>query len=201
MKLILTMIFFQALSSAQMPGTAQFSFFKKHSSVSTDPCNGKSIGQTGSGTTAICAGTFNSATYMVTPGGCNNSTTPTCSGSTDTVSLLWGAFTITTGQTSTTTGSSNTAYLSANYSDTAAAKFCKNMNYGGYADWFLPAKDELNYLYTKKASIAGFNTSGSYYWSSTEYNGLIAWVQRFSDGLQYYYGKNNAYLVRCVRRY
>ena len=46
---------------------------------------------------------------------------------------------------------------------------------GGYTDWFLPSKDELNLMYTNKATInttatanGGSSFSSSWYWSSTE---------------------------------
>ena len=39
------------------------------------------------------------------------------------------------------------------------------------------------------------------HWSSREYNNNYAFIQRFSDGNQNYYFKNNTFLARCVRRF
>ena len=73
---------------------------------------------------------------------------------------------------------------------------------GGHIDWYLPAMNELNVLYTNRTAIGGFQTVvASWYWSATEYvtNGA-ARVQRFTDGTQNISSKNNSMIVRCVRR-
>ena len=80
-----------------------------------------------------------------------------------------------------------------------AARFCEDMVYGWYADWFLPAKDELNMLYTNKTAIWGF--AADYYWSSTEEsNATVAWYQYFLNGTQTANLKNQANHVRCIRK-
>ena len=73
------------------------------------------------------------------------------------------------------------------------------MVYGGYSDWYLPAKDELNILYSGSGSVGGFIAST--YWSSTEYNlnNFSAWYQSFTYGTQYY-SKTIALSVRCIRK-
>jgi len=93
-----------------------------------------------------------------------------------------------------------TATLEGGYH--AAARYCDKLSYGGYTDWYLPNRYELNLFYTNKVDIPGLDTSSSgYYWSSSEYDSANAWVQRLSDGLQYYAHKNYAYRVRCVRKF
>lgn len=42
--------------------------------------------------------------------------------------------------------------------------------------------------------------SSEWYWSSTECITNVSWIKRFDDGAQGGNSKNNAYLVRCVRR-
>ena len=52
-----------------------------------------------------------------------------------------------TGATSAIDGSTNTATLAALGSTYQAAYQCKNLNIGGYTDWYLPSKYELEVLY------------------------------------------------------
>lgn len=99
-------------------------------------------------------------------------------------------------------GLSNTNWLvedSANSHPAAAACYNK-----AGADWYLPAKDELNLLWLNRAAIdlaaIGIDTSGTYYWSSTESTNDLAGKQRFSDGYQGYGNKPSTLAVRCARR-
>ena len=79
-----------------------------------------------------------------------------------------------------------------------AMSACNGLSYGGYDDWYLPNREELNAMYQKKSSIGGF--SNTYYWSSTEQGGSFAWCQDFYDGYQGSVSKGYTYRVRCVRR-
>jgi hypothetical protein len=169
-----------------------------------DPCtNGVLYGGTG------FAG-LGSYKYMITPGNCTDSATPTCNGATDTTYKKWAnnsgttAYGVNTGATSTTDGASNTTTLATSYTDTDAARYCENMIYpsGGYTDWYLPAIDELNLvLYAMKVAGKG-NFEASYYWSSTDSNTNGAWGELFTIGYQHPdVIKTNNYYVRCVRRY
>ncbi len=84
----------------------------------------------------------------------------------------------------------------------AAARYCDKLVLGGYDDWYLPNRYELNLFYIHKNLIPGLDTSGSYYyWSSTEFNSAYAWYQRFLDGYQHYNAKYANNKVRCVRRF
>lgn len=112
--------------------------------------------------------------------------------------------TVTTGITSQSTGRSNTTTLNglANAdSPYSAAAYCENLNQLGYTDWYLPAMGELSVMYTNKTAIGGFETSGIWYWSSSEYNVGNAQIKRFNDGVEAWNPKSNtASLIRCARR-
>lgn len=62
----------------------------------------------------------------------------------------------------------------------------------------LPTKDELNCMYTNKATF-GDNFADGYYWSSTEGSDTYAWRQSFTTGSQYNLDKTPSRYVRCVR--
>ena len=99
------------------------------------------------------------------------------------------------------TGSSNTiAILAACTGTGIAAQLCHAYRGGGYTDWYLPSKDELNKLYINKSYIDGFATS-YYYWSSSEYSSVNAWSETFSAGYQGSNDKNAVYYVRAVRAF
>jgi hypothetical protein len=112
---------------------------------------------------------------------------------------------IVTGATGTAigTGLSNTNIIIASQGATAtsyAAGLARAYTGGGYTDWYLPSQDELNKLYLNKAAIGGF--TNTYYWSSTEYDDYIAWVQTFSDGTQATSSKIEfTFYVRAVRAF
>ena len=110
---------------------------------------------------------------------------------------------IATGATGTAigTGLTNTnAIIAAQGSGSYAASIARDYNGGGYTDWFLPSKDELNQLYVNQAAIGGF-VEENYYWSSTEGGSLTAWTQDFYAGNQNYNYKNLTWYVRAVRAF
>ena len=120
----------------------------------------------------------------------------------------WGAYKETMGGTTTKIGSGkrNTgsilAFLMARGGESGkAAKLCFELSYGGYDDWFLPSKDELNLMYENlhMKGLGGF--ADDYYWSSSEYDNGSAWRQSFIIGNQNYYSKNYNYRVRAVRAF
>ena len=80
-----------------------------------------------------------------------------------------------------------------------AAAMARSYQGGGYDDWYLPSKDELNQLYINKGLIGGFHNF--FYWSSTEYDQNSAWMQFFSNGVQFSYLKSGTYYVRAVRAF
>ena len=82
-----------------------------------------------------------------------------------------------------------------------AAKLCSDLVFGGYSDWYLPSKDELNLLYVNQNLIGGFDTSKNY-WTSTESSSDTAWAQYFLNGFQGSGQKNdNLIYYRPVRSF
>lgn len=82
--------------------------------------------------------------------------------------------------------------------------YCTELKTGGHHDWHAPSEGELAVLFSNRAAIGGFNTSGTrptgWYWSSTTIEDLGGYEQRFSDGYQNFNHKlvTNSSL-RCVR--
>ena len=82
-----------------------------------------------------------------------------------------------------------------------AAKYCADMVYWWYDDWFLPSKNELSLLYTNSGAIWGFNPHNiNSYWSSTQANNGITWYQSFYNGSIFYFDKRFDGFIRCIRK-
>ena len=85
--------------------------------------------------------------------------------------------------------------IQANWFD--AKLYCFSLNINGKTGWRLPTKDELDEIYQSEND---FEIDWDWYWSSTEYNDLVVWVQYFYNGLQASSGKNSrSGYVRAVR--
>jgi|OM-RGC.v1.026428782 hypothetical protein len=98
-------------------------------------------------------------------------------------------------------GIGNTQALAAAL-DAEAANICDTLTAYGVTDWYLPARNELDAMYTHRYSIGGFDAS-AWYWSSTQSSGFGYAYARF-------FGPSSAsttkpketyyYAVRCVTR-
>jgi len=120
-------------------------------------------------------------------------------------SIRWfnGANT-TTGATQTeiANGLANTNKIIASQGGTpitSAAGLARAYTGGGYTDWYLPSKDELNKLQFNRVAIGGF--SDNYYWSSTENDSYNSWNQNFGNGDQNLNGKSYSNYVRAIRAF
>jgi len=98
------------------------------------------------------------------------------------------------------TGRNNTEIIYQNCGTSGnASAVCKSYSGGGFTDWYLPSKDELNKLYINKSAIGGF--ASGLYWSSSEVIALDAWYQVFTSGFQVNFIKNSSDYVRAVRAF
>jgi methionine-rich copper-binding protein CopC len=117
------------------------------------------------------------------------------------------------------TGSSNTARIASFCNPNGGAHWITQKNasggIGGQTDWFLPSKDELNYLCLYARQLpenagtctnsnplrAGFLNQS--YWSSSEFSWSYAWYQNFINGGQAYFDgtKGLSLYVRPVRSF
>lgn len=117
-------------------------------------------------------------------------------------SLGWGAPGTLTSATSSLIGygqiNTNKILAVAPYSPAASASDAYVT--GGYSDWYLPSKDELQQLYNNSASIGGFDNT-EYYWSSTEYDINQAYILYFGNNTWSTPVKDDIYAFRPVRSF
>lgn len=96
----------------------------------------------------------------------------------------WNGTLITTGATATIVGSglqNTNTIIAAQGSGNYAAIAAKNYIQGGYKDWYLPSKDELNLIY-QNLKVKGLgNLNNDFYWSSSEFNVNAAYRQVFTN--------------------
>ena len=87
----------------------------------------------------------------------------TGTGYTLTANLAWKTSSTTTpGTTSDFDGAANTsAIVAAGIADHPAAQFCTGLNIGGFTDWYLPARYELDIAYFNLKPGTGGNSSSS----------------------------------------
>ena len=115
----------------------------------------------------------------------------------------WGCYgtAIATG-TAIGTGNQNTINITNGcLTDGIAARICNDLVLGGYSDWYLPSKLELNQLYINRVPIGGFTNNG--YWSSSEVpsSDQMSWYYQFNNGNEGQYWKNTSLYVRAVRAF
>ena len=110
------------------------------------------------------------------------------------------------------TGNQNTIDIEAGCTTSGtAADICANLTLGGFNDWFLPSKDELNEMYLNigQGNALGLGNVGGFsandYWSSTDAteNGIdYAWDQLFVNGFTGYHNKSfYSFSIRAVRAF
>jgi hypothetical protein len=97
------------------------------------------------------------------------------------------------------TGAANTTTLLGCWETNFAAKLARAVRDGGYSDWYLPSKDELNKLYINKNIVGNFIET--HYWSSSESDSNYAIYQNFGTGAQSNSDKNGQKGIRAIRTF
>lgn len=103
-----------------------------------------------------------------------------------------------------------------NDKDHPAARFCRNLEIGGFTDWYLPSRHEAALLaetlmpgdgtVPEQTTAEAFQEGApeafdrAWYWTSTECGPGSAWVQCFYFGIQDRSDKDLSARVRAVRK-
>jgi hypothetical protein len=116
----------------------------------------------------------------------------------------WNGEFTTTGASGTAvgTGEANTAAIIASQgAGTYAASLCADLVLGGYDDWFLPSRDELNLMYVnlKQQNRGGF--AAAWYYCSSEVSDTMTWGQDFGNGGHFNGNKSDDGHVRAARAF
>ncbi len=84
---------------------------------------------------------------------------------------------------------------------------CSNLTYGGYSDWHLPSKSELNTMYANKNALGFVSINNCVVWWSSSYDiNSKYWGQYFfsnsshEEGYQLSWHKDTDLNVRCIRK-
>ena len=84
-----------------------------------------------------------------------------------------------------------------------AAQVCDTLTAGGFTDWYLPSRDELDSLVVHQSLFGGLS-SQDWYWSSTEHDKTGANLM-INDPFWFTYeiwtNKMAQLLVRCIRKF
>ena len=70
---------------------------------------------------------------------------------------------------------------------------------GGFSDWYLPTRNELDLLYRSLRENRLGGISYDWYWSSTEITNESAWYRNFSGGRQGSANKTSPFRVMAIR--
>ena len=82
-----------------------------------------------------------------------------------------------------------------------SARLLGGLVQGGYSDWYLPSKDELNKLYLVRNTITTLDQFRGAYWSSSQSDDNNAWVQYMRFGQQQTSLKSNDGFALPVRSF
>ena len=82
-----------------------------------------------------------------------------------------------------------------------AAYACSSYTEGGYTDWYLPSKEEMEMLYLKLYGKKNFEISKDAYWTSSQLNSSYAYGYSFKKKDYFSDSKQEKYKVRAIRAF
>jgi hypothetical protein len=84
----------------------------------------------------------------------------------------------------------------------SAAQIVRKLNTGGFDDWFIPSKDEMEILWQALGAKGRGQFSRVTYWTSSQSDNPYVWFFDFRDGRQYFNGsKTTVMRVRPIRAF
>ena len=181
---------------------AGFTSDKSAPSGTVTPVKTYAVGDTGPGGGKV----FYAAT---TPFDCGPTLTSTCNylevGAKSAATITWCSKTRTlvegTFGTAAGTGSKNTQNMKNSTTACATGAWVSaTAASGGLSDWYLPSKDELDYLYSARTAVGMFEDANSY-WSSSQVGGEMARCHQFVRSTGYEGMKADPRYVRPVRAF
>ena len=96
-------------------------------------------------------------------------------------------------------GAENTPRIIDACGDSAAGVAAAYEWPNGQTDGFLPNREELALLFNQRTVVGGF--ADDFYWSSSEFDNVNAWLQGFDFGVQDVNDKSGTLRVRAVRAF
>ena len=96
-------------------------------------------------------------------------------------------------------GAENTPRIIDACGDSAAGVAAAYEWPNGQTDGFLPNREELALLFNQRTVVGGF--ADDFYWSSSEFDNVNAWLQGFDFGVQHINYKSGTLRVRAVRAF
>lgn len=188
-------------ASFELPGAVAVALSGLHIAPADDPClSAENPGET-CRAGAQYLGVFSGRRLMVAPPpNCLAPDYTTCG--TDTEKFKWSNIEIETGVNSGSDGALNFSNLLIFQGNNAslempAAAACEELEAGGYTDWYLPSKYELQLLLSNKNVMRGL--VNMLYWSSTESSAANAYAGNMSSAAFVTPMKTDPNYVRCVR--
>lgn len=138
--------------------------------------------------------------------GANGSWGLVCSLTDQSENATWGCSGTQIGATSTAIGfgTENTLLIVSACNDAnSAARICDDLVLNGFDDWYLPSNEEMALVYSNLKMNGLGNFATARYWTSTEFNGSLAYDCLFYTGeINTFSGsKTNQKHVRAVRTF
>lgn len=116
------------------------------------------------------------------------------------VNVQWGCEGLSIPDNSDSNGATNSLNIvMACPSRPIAASICDSLTLNGYGDWYLPAINQMDLIFSQKDLLGGLLNSD--YWSSTEVNETVGWGMWMDMGWHTTADKSSMRAVRAIRSF